>query len=335
MLGLNLSSILSEVMTNSQGTAIALSGLSVSKTGSNAIRIGPGAYYESRAINAGTTDTIIKQALITVMSDFNVPSPTTAGTSIVYTIEGQFVELDNTTMTTSTVPYVDATNTYLPSIILNGELKLSLLAGVAAATGSEVPAATSAGKFPIYNITLTQGSTAFKVQLHASAPTARGMLRSIIPNTLTTGGATKTAVNDVPVYSMDQDSISGISLTSSLSEVLVNPYLPIKVRISYTNSVAGGQAIMRLRYKAYAAADLITAAEVVAGSEPVPMSSTANSIQTYTTQLSVPVTEFATFVNGVWKVNREFINIIIERMGSDASDTNGGLFQIVSASLTQ
>jgi hypothetical protein len=269
------------------------------------------------------------------MSDFNVPSPTTVGTSIVYTVEGQFSELDNTSMATSTVPYVDATNTYLPSLLLNGELKLFLIAGVAATSGSEVPATTTSGRFPIYNITLTQGSTAFKVQLHANAPKARGMLKSVTPNVLSSGGATLTTVNDVPVYSMDPDSISGISLTTSLSQIQVNPYLPIKVRISYTNSVGSNQAVMRLRYKSYAAADLITTAEVVAGQESIPMASTANTVQTYTTQMSVPVTEFATFVNGVWSVNREFLNIIIERMGSDASDTNSGLFQIVSVSLVQ
>lgn len=334
MLGLNISEIISELFAG-QNQTTSLSGLQLYKTGANSVRVGPGAYYELRNINAAITDQVLKQALATANSDFTLTYPVTAGTSQVYTIEGQYIELDATTMGASALPYLDASNQYLPSVLMHGELRMTLLPGVAATTGSEVPPATTSGKFPIYNITLTQGSTTFKVELHANAPSPRGLARTVIPTTLASGGASVGSVNEMQMFTFANAATNGIMLPSTIRELSVNPYKPIKVKLTFSSTVTGGNASFRLRYKGFAVDDLTTAAVTTTALDNIAITAAANAVQTYTMAVTIPVSEFAGFVSNTWVVNKEFLNIIVERVGADVLDTNTGNTQVMSVMLVQ
>lgn len=334
ILGLSLSEVFSELFAK-KGDATALSGLKVYKTSNSTVRVGPGAYYESKSINAAAGDLILKQALRALNTDFTVASPVSAGTSIVYTVEGQFIELTDANLPSSQMPYVDQANVYLSSVLIQGELRLSLLSGIASNTGSEQAPATTAGKFPIYNITVAQGATTFDVRLHPNAPRFNGMARAVIPVPLATGGVTTTAINEIPRYVFANAVTSGVILPSVLDEKQINPFMPIKVRMSFTSTVTGGNAAFRIRYKGFTLGELGSEAKIISAIEAVPITAAANGVQTYTTTINIPASEFAGFVSNVWSINKQYLAVIVERIGADASDTNTGDTQVMSITLVQ
>jgi hypothetical protein len=333
-LALNLAEVMSEMFT-AQNQTTAISGLQVYRTGANAARVGPGAYYELRNISATVTHQVLKQALVTANTDFAITAPVGAGTSLVYTVEGQFYELNDTTMPATQLPYMDASNIYLPSTLVHGELRLTLLSGTAATTGTEVPAATTAGKFPLYNITIAQGSNTFKVELHANAPRPKALARNVTATPLPSGGTTAGTVNEMVMQTFVNASTTGVMLPSVLHENNVSPYMPIKVKMTFTSTVTGGAASFRLRYKAFSAAELTSVAGTTTALDNISISAAANGVQTYTTVVSVPPSEFAGFVSTAWVVNKEYLNVIVERVGGDSLDTNTGSTQVLSFALVQ
>ncbi len=335
---LNLASALADLyrIPSTSSAARTMSGLGVNLPSTNLIRISPGAIYESRAISTTVTETIMKQALLTDTTDFVLTSPVTGGTSIVYTIEGTFVELTTSNMATTALPNLDSTNTYLPSTLTHGELKLTMVTGVAATSGTEVPAATTAGKFAIYNITLTQGVTNPTVALHASAPYVLGLEETVTPVTLTSGGATLGVTNEMPTVTFANAATSGVMLPVNSRLKELNPFQPIKVKMTFASTASAGNVVMRLRYKGYAVGDLTTAVLTTGSNETIAVTGAANALQTTTTVTAViPNTEFAGFVSGVWTLNKEKINVILERIGADGSDTNTGSVVLVDTQLVQ
>lgn len=334
LLGVNLGAVYSELVATN-GRSIATTGLQVISIGNNAIRISPGAYYEMRSVSATVADSVMKQALLTKSVDFAMPSPVTAGTSMVYTIEGSFVELNQATAASSQLPYVDASNVYMPSTYVHGELQLSITNGASAATGSETATSTSPGKFPLYNITLTQGVASFKVMLHPNAPRGRILSRSVTPVALPSGGALPTSLNEMAVLNMPKGVTSGVVLPSVLNESNFNPYLPIKLKITFSPSMVSGSIAIKARYKAFANGELTSVMNVTTPLEVVPVVTVADGIQVYTTALSIPTKEFAGFVANKWIVNKDHLKIVIERNGGDVLDTNPGDIRILSVALVQ
>lgn len=325
---LNVAAVNAHLFTtpsNSRG----ISGLGVVQLNANTARILPGALYDSRAISQSNTEVVVKQALLTKNVDLTINAPINAGTSIVYTVEAEFVELDGVTMSTSDLPYVDAGNTYLPSTLINGELKLTLAAGTAATTGTEQPPVSTAGKIPLYNITIAQGATTFTVSRHDNAPYQKGLANRTRP----VGAGT--VANGVEHFALPDGSTTALSLPFSLNQAEVNPYAPIKVQFTFYPTVTGGNAVIRLRYKGLAAGELITAATTTTGLQVVPVTALANGVQTVTTTVTIPTKEFAGFVGGRWAINKEFLNIALERAGAEASDTATGELRVISVTLLQ
>lgn len=333
LLGLNLGAVYSQLITT-EGRTSAISGLGVVRLGVNAIRILPGAVYDTRSVSQTVSDPIVKQALMTKPYDFNLPSPATGGTSMVYTVEGTFVEFTDNNVSGSQLPYVDATNRFLPSTYIHGELQLSLTVGSSDISGKEVPAPTTPGKFPIYNITMTQGSTLHKIWMHDNAPRGIRMAREVNITGLAIGGATITAVEEAPAWKLPKAIVRGISAKAALHEHEINPYLPIRAKITFSPSMVGGVAALRLRYKTFANGDLMTAVNS-SNIEPVVVTTVANGIQVYTTSVCVQPWEFAGYVSSKWTVNKDFLNLILERVSLDASDTNPGDINVLSVTLVQ
>lgn len=329
ILGLNLASVMTDLYSAPDRTTV-MTGLDVFKPSSNVVRIGPGAVYESRTITSTNTDKTFKQALVTETTNFNVPAPVTGGTSIVYTVVGDFVELVDANLSTSHLPYVDSTNVYLASTLVHAELRLRLVSGVATATGSEVPAVISTG-IPLYNLTVANGSTDFKVALHAAAPYCKSMNMFIQSPKGVTGGAVVEYLTDTHTYKMPPGVISTLFLPATLKSASLSPYKPIKLKIEFSATVAGGTFPLVLRYKAFGVNELIATATTTSV-EAVPVTSSVGSVSTYTTTFGVPVTEFAGFVNGQWVVNKEFLNLVLDRT---AAAGNAGNMNILSITLVQ
>jgi hypothetical protein len=337
---LNLASILSDyyAIPTYSSAVRSMGGLQVSTPTANSITIGPGAVYESRQVSTTVTDVIMKQALMTKSVTFNLTPPVTAGTSIVYTIEGTFVELTQSNMASTQLPNLDSSNTYLPSTLTHGELVLSVNAGTAATTGTQVPPSTTAGKFPIYNITFTQGVTNPTVALHSSGPWARSMFDRITPVALASGGATVGVTNEMPTVTFADGSTTGIMLPTvggSISQL--NPFKAIKLKLVFASTASSGNVVFRLRYGGFTTSDLITATLTTGSNEAIAITGSANAVQTYTTATAiVPNTVFAGFNgNSVWSVIKDKVNIILERVGGDASDTNTGSVVLLSTTLLQ
>ncbi len=334
MLGLNLGALYSELIATNDRT-IATTGLGVVKTGNNSVRITPGAYYEMKSVSQSVADSIMKQALLTKTVEFSMPSPATGGTSLVYTVEGQFVELSQAEAASSQLPYVDPANKFSPSTYIHGELRLSIVNGISASTGTQTAAATSAGKFPLYNITLTQGQSNYKVELHPNAPRGRLFTKAVPFTALPSAAATSTTLNDMTVLSMAATGTQGVVVSTALNKGEINPYLPIKLKITFSPEIVGGNAILQFRYKAFAFGESTGVSPVNAGTETVSVVTVADGIQTYTMALTVPTHEFAGFVAGKWDLNKDHLKIIVERIGSSGSDTNAGSIRILSTTLTQ
>lgn len=329
ILGLNLATVMTDLYS-APGRTTVMTGLDVFRPSSNVARIGPGAVYDSRTITATNTDKTFKQAMITETTNFNVPAPVTAGTSIIYTVVGDFVELVDANLAASHIPYVDPTNVYLASTIVHAELRLRLVSGVASATGTEVPANISTG-IPLYNLTVANGSTDFKVSIHASAPYSRGMNMYVQSPKAASGGAVVEYVTDTFTYKMPPGVISTLFLPATLKGHTVSPYRNIRLKIEFTSTVAGGTFPIAIRYKAFGVNELI-ATSTVTPVEAVPVTSSIGSVNTYVTNVGIPVAEFAGFVNGQWTINKEFINIVLDRT---AAAGNTGNMNILSITLVQ
>lgn len=329
ILGLNLASVMSDLYS-APGRTTIMTGLDVFKPSNNVVKIGPGAVYDSRTINTTNLDKVLKQALVTETTNFNVPAPVTVGTSIVYTVVGDFVELTDANLAASHIPYVDSTNVYLSSTLIHAELRLRLVSGVAASTGTEVPAVIGTG-IPLYNLTVANGSTDFKVALHASAPYCKGMNMYVQTPKAISGGAVVEYLTDTHTYKMPPSVVSTLFLPASLRGHTINPYKPIKLKIEFTATVAGGTFPLTLRYKAFGVNELIATSNVTSV-EAVPVTSSVGSVNTYTTTVGVPITEFAGFVNGQWVVNKEFLNLVLDRT---AAAGNTGNMNILAVTLVQ
>lgn len=331
---LSTSPLLARTFTTS--TALTgFSGLVPTQISSSVLQIGPGAIFDTRAISLTIPQVVVKTALLTQSPTFNITSPISVGTSIVYTVEGTFVELTNASMASSHLPYVDAANTYLPSTLMGGELQLSLNAGLPATTGSQVPPVTTVGKIPLYNITIAQGASTFSISLHQNAPYYRGINREARPYTYS-GGATAAVTNGINMFTCVAGSVTGVILPLTLAETSINPYNPIKVKITFNPTATGGNAVFRLRYKGFATGELTSVTGTTSGLDIIPVNVVANGVQSFTTTLAaVANTEFAGFVSGVWTINKEYLNITLERVGGNASDTNTGSINIMSVTFTQ
>jgi hypothetical protein len=319
-------SVYQELFTNSNNSTV-ISGLTVSYPGSNILQINPGALYQAQATNDVIAQTIIKQALLFAPVTFNLVSPSNAGNSIAYVIEAQFTDISSANMPSSGLPasFLDASNTFLPCLLLNKELKLQLKAGTQAPTGTQTEPSIDPGWFALYTVVVTFGVTNPTVYANANAPFIKGINHSVTPVALATNSATTTTVAGIPTFTFADGSTQGVAIPVPLRSQGTNPYVPIKLRLAFSGDTAGNNFAIQLSYLATGVGDSTTASPVTTAIETIAMNVAANAVQTYaTTTAIIPSTVFSGFVNNSWSINKEKLFVILNRVGSNGSDTNTG-----------
>lgn len=184
-----------------------------------------GTAYSS--LNADTTNTILKQGVISTASQFTLTAPTTSGQSINYLIQVTYSDTDSGA---TVLPYYNAST---PSVaysgpnnsgtaqntVRSGVCTVSLKAGVPAATGTQTTPSTDTGYIAAWVITVAQGATtvtAANISQATGAPfiPASGLVDGIQKKLLThgtdIGTANAYAVNYSPAITSLTD---GMELT--------------------------------------------------------------------------------------------------------------------------
>lgn len=169
---------LSKLASVLMGTATYLRGLvcTPSVPASMTIRVGPGEIYSQQNIDntaysslaADTSDTILKQGVVTTTTEFPLKAPEMAGYSINYLIQAAYADQDSGA---TLLPYYNAAE---PSVAFSGPgnsgtaqntvragvCELVLKAGIAAKTGSQSTPSVDAGYIPAWVITVAHGTSA-------------------------------------------------------------------------------------------------------------------------------------------------------------------------------
>jgi len=159
------------------GTGTLVDGLACTPTSpaSMQIQVGAGAIYAQEVLDgsafgslaADTTDLIVKQGLNLPTQTFTLTAPTTSGQSITYLVEAAYQDVDGTP---AVLTYYNASN---PASAWSGPANsgatnntsrkgvcaLQVIAGVPAATGSQVAPAVTTGWTALYTVTVAYGQT--------------------------------------------------------------------------------------------------------------------------------------------------------------------------------
>lgn len=154
-----------------------------------------GTAYSSLA--ADTTHSVLKQGIVMDSTAFTLTAPGTSGYSINYLIQATYNDTDSGA---TVLPYYNASN---PSVawsgpnnsgtaqntVRSGVCTLSLKAGVAATTGTQVTPTPDTGFTGLYVVTVAQGATtvtASNISIYANAPfiPSTGIVDGIQKNTL-------------------------------------------------------------------------------------------------------------------------------------------------------
>ena len=175
------------------GSAVAVAGLACVPTApaSLNVKVGPGRLYKLGALEAtdwgkllgtggldadvATDHQIMKQGLHRDTEQFAITPPGTGGQSQCYLIQAQFQEVDDAGQDTQfynvSNPSAPITNNVSPN--RRDKCVLSLKAGTAATTGTQVAPAADAGWTPVWVITVANGATTItggNIAAHGSAP---------------------------------------------------------------------------------------------------------------------------------------------------------------------
>ncbi len=180
------------------GTSTLVSGLACSPTSpaSMSVNVGPGQIYQMENIDntpyssiaADTSDSILKQGIAMAAQSFALTAPATAGYSQNYLIQATYLDSD---INSVVLPYYNSAN---PSQAFNGpsgngtaqpttragQVSLQLVAGVAAATGTQQTPAVTAGYVGLWVITVANGQatiTGADIAEYPGAPFFPGFAR--------------------------------------------------------------------------------------------------------------------------------------------------------------
>ncbi len=178
-------------------------------TASLTINIGPGSILSLQEVDAnaygslGTnTNPLVKMGINLTSTPFTLTAPGTAGQSINYLIEAQFLEQDGTPVV---LPYVNPANPSSPysgpanagtaqNTVRAETVSLQLKSGAAATTGTQTTPATDAGWVPLYVITVNYGQTTITTAEIVQASGAP-FIPVKLPNVQTLGGVIAQARN--------------------------------------------------------------------------------------------------------------------------------------------
>jgi len=193
------------------GTSTVADGLAVTPTSpaSMTVNVAAGSIYSIQnvdntafgSISADTTHQIQKQGINLGTLNLSCPAPGTPGQSINYLVQAIFQETDGGS---TVLPYYNASNPAVaysgpanagtPNFtVRQGQCSINVLAGTAAATGSQTTPAPTAGYTPLYVVTVANGATTItsgNIAVSTSAP-----FFTKLPAIATSGGSLMIANN--------------------------------------------------------------------------------------------------------------------------------------------
>lgn len=234
----NVMIALGHVLQDMLGTSTLFSGLGCVPTSpaGMTVNVNPGRAYSLQATDAGAYSSlpadshqIVKQGIILDATNFSCPAPTTAGFSINYLVQAAFQEIDGGS---TVLPYYNAANPAQAYSGPNGTgvsqatyrdntVQLSLKAGTAATTGSQITPTPDAGFNGLWVITVPYGATSItssNIAQYSSAPFLASSLLSQI----------QTAPNGVVGLARNASmlvSAASATATFSVDEVIVGTAL--------------------------------------------------------------------------------------------------------------
>lgn len=180
------------------GTSTIVTGLACVPTSpaSMSVNVNPGQIYQNVVVDqnvysdiaADTAHSIVKSGILMDAQNFAISAPSTAGYSQNYLIQATFLETDTNNIV---LPYYNSSN---PAQALNGpagngsqqptrragQVSLQLVAGTAAATGTQTTPAVTAGYVGLWVITVANGQatiTAGNISKFSGAPFFPGFAR--------------------------------------------------------------------------------------------------------------------------------------------------------------
>ena len=327
---------LNSLMTNVT-TAGYFTGLVVTNPSPNVISVGPGNLFIRDVINTVNSTSVVKQAMmLSTFTSGTLGSGLTTGQSINYLVQAKFNYLDSSGMTTSVIPFIDATNAYLPGALQVGELVVAIKAGTAASTGSQTTPTADSGYLPLYVVTSTYGSTAPTVALASGAPLTNKMVHTATFTRPGSGAASTATVNSRSLQLFQESGTQSILLDVPLKKDNINPYAPITLTLSMSSSAANNNAAFQITYLALGDGDSTGAAATTTDKEQFPMASTTNTVATKTTTtLVIPASAFAGYVSNTWTVLKRRLLVTLTRVPADALDTQTGDITLLEAVISQ
>jgi hypothetical protein len=319
------------------GSTGTYSGLQLGNPGVGSVTVGVGALFFTDSINTTNGTLITKMAASPATKTLATPAPSTAGQFISYLIEGTVSYLDASSMPASSVPFVDSTNTLLPGLIANAELKLSVKAG----SSSTTPAtpSTTAGSYPLYVITVGQDSTV-KVSSPVSAPVLASAIRIRPEVTLPASGAAGTSVmvgSAVPEFA--DGAVTSANIQVTLDPTKIDTTKPLRLTLSLASTAANNNVVFGASYKVVGAGFVTSGSSVSTTNDTVTIGA-ASTVQEFTTvNASIPTSAFAGWVgtagSQVWAMTKSRVYLQLTRVGTDSGDTHTGAVSLVDVAVTQ
>ncbi len=149
--------------------------LSASSPAALTLALAPGSFYQLSSVDstpysslgADTTHNVIKQGISENQQTLSFPAPGTSGQSINYLVQAQFVEQDagilvlpyyNSANPAISLPGPGGSGTSQPTV-RQGTVQVSVKAGAAAITGSQVTPSPDSGFSPLWQVTVAYGAT--------------------------------------------------------------------------------------------------------------------------------------------------------------------------------
>ncbi|WP_369952205.1 phage tail protein [Ralstonia syzygii] len=159
------------------GTSTLVNGLACTPTApaSMQVQVAPGEIYSLQNLDgtaysslaADTTHQILKQGLMMDAATLSCPAPATSGQSINYLVQATYQDTDTNTVV---LPYYNASNPTqaytgpnnsgtAQNTVRKGVCTVSVKAGIAATTGTQVTPAVDSGYTALYVVTVAYGQT--------------------------------------------------------------------------------------------------------------------------------------------------------------------------------
>lgn len=280
-----------------------------------------GTAYSS--LPADTTHSILKQGYVLDAQQFTLTAPSTSGYSINYLIQATYADVDGGS---TVLPYYNAAN---PSVawsgpnnsgtsqytVRHGVCTVSLKAGVAATTGTQVTPSPDSGCIGLYVITVAQGATtvtAGNIATYANAPflpqggIVDGIQRSTMTYAADTGVANAYVVNINPGILTLSDGMvvnfkaTNANTTSSTLNVCSLGAFPVLNKFGQTliaGEIASGSHVT-VKWSASASSWLILDSTISVPTAPTAPAATNNT--------QIATTEFAKALPGRF-LRRRFV----------------------------